>query len=74
MNQGSDIVGGGKRTKKEKKKRIKMAEALKLGICVGGKMSKRELITNFLTLEFGCISVTFTKRAMMNEKLLYREK
>lgn len=51
-----------------------MAEALKLGICLGGKISKRELITNFLTLEFGCISVTFTKIAMMNEKLLYRER
>lgn len=56
------------------KKCIKMAGALKLGICLGGKISKRELITNFLTLEFGCISVTFTKIAMMNEKLLYRER
>lgn len=51
-----------------------MAEALKLDICLNGRMSKRKwysMITNFQTLEFGWILEKFTKMEMRNEELLY---
>lgn len=40
LNQVSHTVDEGKRTKR--KKYIKGTEALKLGICLGGKMSKKK--------------------------------